>query len=42
MPIELNTKTPNTQAPETLFNKSTAVANDNTKAKDIQSKEQGP
>lgn len=38
MPIELNTKTPNTQAPETLFNKSTAVANDNTKAKDIQSK----
>ena len=38
MPIELNTKTPNTQTPETMFNKSTEVANDNTKAKDIQSK----
>ena len=38
MPIELNTKTPNTQTAETMFNKFTEVANDNTKAKDIQSK----
>ena len=38
MPIELNTKTPNTQTAETMLNKFTEVANDNTKAKDIQSK----
>ena len=38
MPIELNTKTPNTQTTGTMFNKSTEVANDNTKAKEIQSK----
>ena len=38
MPIELNTKTPNTQTMGTMFNKSTEVANDNTKAKEIQSK----
>ena len=38
MPIELNTKTPNTQTAETMFNKFTEVANDNTKAKEIQSK----
>ena len=38
MPIELNTRTQNTQTPETMFNKFTEVANDNTKAKDIQSK----
>jgi len=38
MPIELNTKTPNTQTAETMFNKFTDVVNDHAKAKDIQSK----
>ena len=38
MPIELNTKTPNTQTAETMLNKFAEVANDNAKAKDIQSK----